>query len=324
MADSFSSPTLEPDLQSAISLLETVSSKGYLQPRWYAIGELRSYRKDEFLLYATFFGLTKYVLASVIERKICHDMKSDILLTAVSTRVGRSPDHSVDEVRLLDVLLHKGADPNYARCPVVFFQKYRFIVSPFCGLLGGIRKICFHSAAELSIQRLFHSIDGFLQYEANTSDLVNVNISVSNSKRLRLFAFLDQFFRDWDEDRGKEEDKTTTYFFSLVPAFLLIQELVNHFGSSLQKTWSQWTCCGQDHVAAIRGRTEPIRSSVKPRVLAICNNFRICQKVSEHDQELFSNGIIEYLATSQSEDDAGVFIGILSDIYQRDKGEFAF
>jgi hypothetical protein len=294
MAGPCQNSALDAQLHEITTFLELSASLGQLPIHWYRNNKTEFLRKDEFLVYAALLSLSKYVLAALVKREICDQLKSDILL-AISARIAHNLETSQDDIALLEELLHRGVDPNYNNCILYILNivawdtwdtSYRRIVSPFGEFLAGIITKNLHSAIKLNIQRVCHAMDGFLRHGAGTSDLVNVNLCILDSGEVELVSNINEALggkEDIDKeeegeehgekaDENEEEGATSKLCSLLVPAFILIDALARQLEEALCKTgYSQEKCCNLDHIAAIRAKANVFDTAAKPRIIALVN-----------------------------------------------------
>jgi hypothetical protein len=279
MADFFPNSALDVQFQETTRLLELCATSK-LSSSWEPFLE-----NEEFLAYAAYFNLSRYVMAALVNRDTCHPIKSAIL-HAISARVGLAPRYSQDDIDLAEELLRRGADPNYKNCLeyTSVRGKYYQVASPFCDFLARILKINLQRITKLSIQRLCHVMELFLSHGANTSDLVNVNFRVSNSQEVEFLsaksiANLELVEEAMGTERlrkksGDKDENSNMFCSLLVPAFILIDVLVYQLEKALYKTSHlREECCSQDHFTSIRAKAKLAGATIEALKLGITVPF---------------------------------------------------
>lgn len=307
VADSCRDSALDVQFQEIVTFFELSNSSGSLPLYWSGRHKSEILRKDEFLVYAACFHLSKYAMAALAKREICDPLKSDVLL-AISARIACELSPSQDDIALAEELLHRGADPNYKGCVLIFrADGLRSIASPFCEFLVGINANL-HYATKLSIQRVCHAMDGFLEHGANTSDLVNVNLRILDSGEVEFISvweivLLQEMEEQEGEEEKEEEEETSKFCSLLVPASILINALVYQLEEALCETrHSQKKCCDIDHVAVIRAKAKLIDTAVKPRVIALSSGAVHCRVVSDEDSVYLSDAIVKVLTHPRTQE----------------------
>jgi hypothetical protein len=336
MAGPCQNSALDAQLHEITTFLELSASLGQLPIHWYRNNKTEFLRKDEFLVYAALLSLSKYVLAALVKREICDQLKSDILL-AISARIARNLETSQEDIALLEELIHRGVDPNYNNCIFNFAwdtwdTSYQLIASPFCEFVAGIITTNSHSATKLNIQRVCHAMDGFLRHGADTSDLVNVNLCVLDSGEVEFVSDIDEALRgkedigeEEDEEEDKEEGATPKLCSLLVPAFILIDAFACQLEETLCKTgYLQEKCCNLDHIAAIRAKAKPIDTSAKPRIIALVNGNVYCRAVSDEDSVYLSDAVIKNLTYPRPQDATVMLRGRYMEVYRRSERRSSF
>jgi hypothetical protein len=324
MAGSCPNSALDIQLQETMTFLEHWGASKSLERDWVPRHTLPIIGKDEFLVYAASFRLSRYVTAALVNRETCHQLKSYIL-HAISTGVTSTLSYSQDDCELVEELLHRGADPNYKNCIArPLHRKYFQIASPFCDFLAGILNINLQSATKLSIQWLCHVMELFLSHGANTTDLVNVNFRVWGSREgdfvsAEYVATSTLAFKRLID----KEEKLAIYYCLLVPAFTLINALVYQFEKALWKSGhSKEECCSRDHVTAIGVNAKLVATpatEAKPRIIALVSHTGNYHAVSDEDSVYLSDAVVEILKNPRSKSATALLKDRSLEVYQRNE-----
>lgn len=321
---------LAAQLYELATFLEFSGSLGKLKLTQGRRNKSNTLQKDEFLVYAAFYGLSGFVLEALVKRKIGGELLSDIL--AISERIASEINLDQDDIALVDDLLDRGADPNYKGYTqlVNVFRNYWPIESPISMHLTGNLQKKWYSRTKLTIQRVCHVVDGLLRHGANTLDLVNINVRILKSGEVSFFSIRDlvwyrpKKYRAEEEEEEDEEHGDTRDIpkicILLVPAFILIDILVYQLEEATFKTGhSQEKCCNLEHINSIRVKARPIDTATGPRIIALNNETSYYRVVSDEDSAYLSDAVVKVLTNRQQEDDIAMLGDRYLEVYWRSK-----